>query len=179
MLRQRKVSPRFRATAPSFGRWNFAHENATDDDDQLDPDSAQPSRAAVEEWPRMPPAPEQPPRFLTSTPCSTSSSSDYYHDALESLVLFDCCALSLVFWFATLDQLPSFELDVLLVDLALDPPAASLTDDAADEAEVDQDLAGTCFDPSGEYIYVGAVGGIAEWKVRGAEQRWWSEATFA
>lgn len=51
--------------------------------------------------------------------------------------------------------------------------------DAANEVEIDQDLAGTCFDPSGEYIYIAAVGGIAEWKVRGAEQRWWSEATFA
>ncbi|EKM58586.1 uncharacterized protein PHACADRAFT_253043 [Phanerochaete carnosa HHB-10118-sp] len=51
--------------------------------------------------------------------------------------------------------------------------------DTAGDIEIDQDLAGTCFDPSGEYIYVGAMGGIAEWKVRGAEQRWWSEATFA
>jgi len=51
--------------------------------------------------------------------------------------------------------------------------------DATGDVEIDQDLAGTCFDPSGEYIYVGAVGGISEWKVRGAEQRWWSEATFA
>lgn len=47
------------------------------------------------------------------------------------------------------------------------------------EVELDQDLAGTCFDPSGEYIYVGATGGVAEWKVRGAEQRWWSEASWA
>jgi hypothetical protein len=46
-------------------------------------------------------------------------------------------------------------------------------------SEIDQDLAGMCFDPSGEYIYVGAVNGIAEWKVRGAEQRWWSEPSFA
>lgn len=51
--------------------------------------------------------------------------------------------------------------------------------DGASDTEIDQDLAGTCFDPSGEYIYVATTGGIAEWKVRGAEQRWWSEASFA
>lgn len=51
--------------------------------------------------------------------------------------------------------------------------------DGASDTEVDQDLAGTCFDPSGEYVYVAASAGIAEWNVRGAEQRWWSEPTFA
>ncbi|KAF7789615.1 hypothetical protein EIP86_000561 [Pleurotus ostreatoroseus] len=49
----------------------------------------------------------------------------------------------------------------------------------AGEAEVEQDLAGTCFDPSGEYVYVAAVHGISEWKVRGAEQRWWSGSSWA
>ena len=51
--------------------------------------------------------------------------------------------------------------------------------DSSSDAEIDQDLAGMCFDPSGEYVYVGAVHGIAEWKIRGAEQRWWSEPSFA
>ena len=40
------------------------------------------------------------------------------------------------------------------------------------EPEIEQDLAGTCFDPSGEFVYVAATRGVAEWKVRGAEQRW-------
>jgi len=35
------------------------------------------------------------------------------------------------------------------------------------------DIAGTCFDPSGAYIYVGTTESVAEWKVRGAEKRWW------
>lgn len=51
--------------------------------------------------------------------------------------------------------------------------------DGPAEAEVEQDLAGTCFDPSGEYVYVAATRGIAEWKVRGAEQRWWTEPSWA
>ena len=51
--------------------------------------------------------------------------------------------------------------------------------DGTGDVEIDQDLAGTCFDPSGEYIYAAATCGISEWKVHGAEQRWWSEASFA
>jgi hypothetical protein len=37
----------------------------------------------------------------------------------------------------------------------------------------DLDLAGMCFDPSGAFIYVASVDGVAEWSVRGAEKRWW------
>ncbi|KAL6298531.1 hypothetical protein BKA93DRAFT_810665 [Sparassis latifolia] len=44
--------------------------------------------------------------------------------------------------------------------------------------DVDQDLAGTCFDPSGAFVYVASVKGVAEWKVRGAEQRWWTDPGF-
>jgi len=44
---------------------------------------------------------------------------------------------------------------------------------------VDQDLAGTCFDPTGTRVYVASVKGIAEWTVRGAEQRWWTDPTWA
>lgn len=55
----------------------------------------------------------------------------------------------------------------------------SLAADRANDVELDQDLAGTCFDPSGEYIYVAATRGISEWKVRGAEQRWWIDSSWA
>ena len=41
--------------------------------------------------------------------------------------------------------------------------------------DVEVDIAGTCFDPSGEYIYVASVRDISEWKVRGAEQTWCSD----
>ncbi|KAF5363183.1 hypothetical protein D9758_008322 [Tetrapyrgos nigripes] len=37
----------------------------------------------------------------------------------------------------------------------------------------DQDIAGTCFDPSGAYIYVGTTDSVVEWNVRGAEKTWW------
>lgn len=47
------------------------------------------------------------------------------------------------------------------------------------ESEAEVDIAGTCFDPSGEYIYVASVKGISEWKVRGAEQSWWSSTSWA
>ncbi|KAI0950852.1 hypothetical protein AcW1_008048 [Taiwanofungus camphoratus] len=43
----------------------------------------------------------------------------------------------------------------------------------------DQDLAGTCFDPSGIFVYVASVKGIVEWRVRGAEQRWWTDPSWA
>jgi len=35
------------------------------------------------------------------------------------------------------------------------------------------DLAGTCYDPTGGFIYVAAVTGVTEWSVLGAEKRWW------
>ena len=47
----------------------------------------------------------------------------------------------------------------------------------ADEEE--QDLAGMCFDPTGAFVYVASGKGVAEWRVRGAEQRWWTEPEWA
>jgi len=37
------------------------------------------------------------------------------------------------------------------------------------------DIAGTCFDPSGEYIYVASKEAVVEWSVAGADKRWWFE----
>jgi len=41
------------------------------------------------------------------------------------------------------------------------------------------DLAGTCFDPRGSWLYVASTAGIVEWGVRGGEKRWWGEAVWA
>jgi hypothetical protein len=41
------------------------------------------------------------------------------------------------------------------------------------------DLAGTCFDPRGAWLYVASTTGIVEWGVRGGEKRWWGEAVWA
>jgi len=41
------------------------------------------------------------------------------------------------------------------------------------------DLAGTCFDPRGAWLYVASTAGIVEWGVRGGERRWWAEAVWA
>ncbi|KAH9957109.1 hypothetical protein BC827DRAFT_1138375 [Russula dissimulans] len=41
------------------------------------------------------------------------------------------------------------------------------------------DLAGTCFDPRGAWLYVASTAGIVEWGVRGGEKRWWAEAVWA
>jgi hypothetical protein len=41
------------------------------------------------------------------------------------------------------------------------------------------DLAGTCFDPRGAWLYVASTSGIVEWGVRGGEKRWWAEAVWA
>ncbi|KAF9493345.1 hypothetical protein BDN71DRAFT_1395278 [Pleurotus eryngii] len=43
----------------------------------------------------------------------------------------------------------------------------------AEDRECGQDLAGTCFDPSGRYVYVASTTGVAEWSVHGAEKHWW------
>ncbi|KZT67437.1 hypothetical protein DAEQUDRAFT_673322 [Daedalea quercina L-15889] len=47
------------------------------------------------------------------------------------------------------------------------------------EPDVDVDLAGVCFDPTGSSVYVASEQGIAEWTVRGAEQRWWTGGEWA
>lgn len=47
------------------------------------------------------------------------------------------------------------------------------------ELDMDVDLAGACFDPTGSSIYVASVKGVAEWTVRGAEQRWWTDPEWA
>jgi hypothetical protein len=41
------------------------------------------------------------------------------------------------------------------------------------------DIAGTCFDPRGSWLYVASTAGIVEWGVRGGEKRWWNEAVWA
>lgn len=41
------------------------------------------------------------------------------------------------------------------------------------------DLAGTCFDPTGAWLYVASATGVVEWRVRGGEKRWWSESAWA
>jgi len=41
------------------------------------------------------------------------------------------------------------------------------------------DIAGTCFDPRGSWLYVASTAGIVEWGVRGSEKRWWNEAVWA
>ncbi|KAJ3732424.1 hypothetical protein DFJ43DRAFT_1025037 [Lentinula guzmanii] len=40
----------------------------------------------------------------------------------------------------------------------------------------DLDIAGTCFDPTGGYIYVATTEGVIEWNVRGSDKRWWSDS---
>ncbi|KAI6155295.1 WD40-repeat-containing domain protein [Pisolithus tinctorius] len=39
--------------------------------------------------------------------------------------------------------------------------------------DYDYDIAGTCFDPDGGFIYVAATDSVSEWAVRGANKRWW------
>ncbi|KAK7682499.1 hypothetical protein QCA50_014299 [Cerrena zonata] len=53
------------------------------------------------------------------------------------------------------------------------------TQDECTPKEVDQDLAGICFDPSGRFVYVASTKGIAEWTVRGAEKSWWIDSAWA
>lgn len=39
--------------------------------------------------------------------------------------------------------------------------------------ENDLDIAGVCFDPRGQSVYVASTRSIVEWKVRGAEMKFW------
>jgi hypothetical protein len=50
--------------------------------------------------------------------------------------------------------------DYLEENISLDTPRSQLG------------IAGMCFDPSGSRIYVASVEGLAEWKVHGADTRW-------
>lgn len=45
--------------------------------------------------------------------------------------------------------------------------------------DTDYDIAGTCFDPSGGFIYVATTDNISEWAVRGADKRWWGCSEWA
>ncbi|KAG6332767.1 hypothetical protein ID866_6323 [Astraeus odoratus] len=45
--------------------------------------------------------------------------------------------------------------------------------------DYDYDIAGTCFDPDGGFLYVATTDSISEWAVRGAEKRWWSYSEWA
>lgn len=58
------------------------------------------------------------------------------------------------------------------------PRGRSQSEDAMAVFEGDPDIAGTCFDPSGGYIYVATTDGITEWEVSGAEKRWWHDSDW-
>ncbi|KAL0067694.1 hypothetical protein AAF712_005134 [Marasmius tenuissimus] len=53
------------------------------------------------------------------------------------------------------------------------------TEEPAADHKFDLDIAGTCFDPSGGYIYVATTESVSEWGVRGGEKRWWSDSGSA
>jgi hypothetical protein len=42
----------------------------------------------------------------------------------------------------------------------------------------DLDIAGTCFDPTGRYIYVASKESVVEWSLRDADKRWWLEQSW-
>ncbi|KAH7913785.1 hypothetical protein BJ138DRAFT_1133846 [Hygrophoropsis aurantiaca] len=57
---------------------------------------------------------------------------------------------------------------------------ATVRDDIpAPPPDNDLDLAGTCFDPSGAFIYAASTEGIAEYAIRGGGKRWWDNSAWA
>ncbi|KAJ3865900.1 hypothetical protein EV359DRAFT_37778 [Lentinula novae-zelandiae] len=48
--------------------------------------------------------------------------------------------------------------------------------DHDEDYDSDLDIAGTCFDPTGGYIYAATTEGVVEWNVRGWDKRWWSDS---
>ncbi|KAJ7067348.1 hypothetical protein C8F01DRAFT_1121014 [Mycena amicta] len=71
--------------------------------------------------------------------------------------------------FVSLDNDNSDSESVSMGPADQDPDPANTTSPGT----IDPDIAGACFDPSGAYLYVASDVGVAEWKVRGAEKRWW------
>ncbi|KAJ7614067.1 hypothetical protein FB45DRAFT_261277 [Roridomyces roridus] len=64
-------------------------------------------------------------------------------------------------------------------ELEPEPPAPP--PDMCEEEEdldVERNLAGACFDPTGSYVYVASDTGVAEWGVRGADKRWWVDGAW-
>ncbi|KAI0649042.1 hypothetical protein C8Q79DRAFT_998937 [Trametes meyenii] len=59
------------------------------------------------------------------------------------------------------------------------PGQARETARGEESPEEEQDLAGMCFDPSGTFVYVAGVKGIAEWRIKDAELRWWTQLELA
>ncbi|KAJ7196831.1 hypothetical protein GGX14DRAFT_472927 [Mycena pura] len=57
-------------------------------------------------------------------------------------------------------------------------PALLPLDEDGNLLEVERNLAGACFDPSGAYVYAASDAGVAEWGVRGAEKRWWVDGAW-
>lgn len=42
----------------------------------------------------------------------------------------------------------------------------------------DLDLAGICFDPSGQRLYAASTSSVVEWSIRGSEKTWWSSGEW-
>jgi hypothetical protein len=51
--------------------------------------------------------------------------------------------------------------------------------DLTGDPESELDLAGVCFDPTGGFMYVASVNGVAEWSLKGMEKRWWGGGSWA
>ncbi|KAH6913483.1 hypothetical protein BKA70DRAFT_1370005 [Coprinopsis sp. MPI-PUGE-AT-0042] len=51
---------------------------------------------------------------------------------------------------------------------------ASCKDNIDVEYVNDLDLAGVCFDPSGQRLYAASTSSVVEWSIRGSEKTWWS-----
>ncbi|KAL0574147.1 hypothetical protein V5O48_007810 [Marasmius crinis-equi] len=60
-------------------------------------------------------------------------------------------------------------------DTDMEENGSQVTEDSASDQKHDLDIAGTCFDPSGGFIYVATTESVSEWGVRGGEKRWWSD----
>lgn len=58
-------------------------------------------------------------------------------------------------------------------------PRATTRDDRSTTKDYDSDIAGTCFDPHGGFIYVATTDSLSEWAVRGADKRWWGDSKWA
>jgi hypothetical protein len=42
----------------------------------------------------------------------------------------------------------------------------------------DLELAGTCFDPSGRWIYAASTDSVVEWSLRDTDKRWWLDSSW-
>lgn len=66
-----------------------------------------------------------------------------------------------------------------VVDAATSSAARTRRRGTRNRRPVDMDIAGVCFDPKGQYIYVATTDAVFEWELKDADTRWFASGAWA